>query len=87
MAALRPRWNTGLASLRWSWRAYIQKVLEVGVGPGQILLEVPRRVDRTNWVYGLDLSWMMLAKARQCVRRAGYGNVSLEEADSAVALR
>jgi ubiquinone/menaquinone biosynthesis C-methylase UbiE len=59
-----------------------EKVLEVGIGPGQILLEILKRVDRTNLVYGVDLSWKMLQKSRQCVRRAGYSNVSLEEADT-----
>jgi ubiquinone/menaquinone biosynthesis C-methylase UbiE len=59
-----------------------EKVLEVGIGPGLILLEILKRVDRANLVYGVDLSWKMLQKSRQSVRRAGYSNVSLEEADT-----
>ena len=59
-----------------------EKVLEVGIGPGQILLDILKRVDRANLVYGVDLSWKMLEKSRQCVQRAGYSNVSLEEADT-----
>jgi ubiquinone/menaquinone biosynthesis C-methylase UbiE len=59
-----------------------EKVLEVGIGPGQILLEILKRVDRTNVVYGVDLSWKMLEKSRQRIHRAGYGNVSLVEGDT-----
>ena len=59
-----------------------ETVLEVGTGPGQILLEILKRVDRTNSVYGVDLSSKMLVKARQYVHRAGYSTVSLDEADA-----
>ncbi len=59
-----------------------EKVLEVATGPGQILLEILRRVDRTNFVYGVDLSWEMLEKSGRRVHGAGYSNVSLAEADT-----
>jgi ubiquinone/menaquinone biosynthesis C-methylase UbiE len=59
-----------------------EKVLEVAVGPGHILLEILKRVDRTNIVYGVDLSWRMLEKSRRRVHRAGHTNVSLQEADA-----
>jgi ubiquinone/menaquinone biosynthesis C-methylase UbiE len=58
-----------------------EKVLEVGTGPGQILLEILKRVDRTNLVCGVDLSWNMLERSRRRAHRAGYRNVGLEEAD------
>ena len=47
------------------------KVLEVAVGPGGILLEIARR---TNVVCGIDMSPKMLAKARRLVTKAGYGS-------------
>ena len=59
-----------------------EKVLEVGIGPGQILSEILKRVDRTALVCGVDLSWKMLEKSRRQARRAGYNNVGLEEADA-----
>jgi ubiquinone/menaquinone biosynthesis C-methylase UbiE len=59
-----------------------EKVLEVATGPGQILLEILKRVDRTNFVYGLDLSWKMLEKSQRRVQSAGYNNLSLAEADT-----
>lgn len=59
-----------------------EKVLEVAVGPGQILLEILKRVNRTNLVYGVDLSWNMLEQSRRRAHRAGYSNVSLGEADT-----
>ena len=57
------------------------KVLEVAVGPGGILLEIARR---TNVVWGIDISPKMLAKARRRVTKAGYGSVDLQlhEADA-----
>ncbi len=58
------------------------KVLEVAVGAGGILLEIVRRVDTTNTVYGVDVSPKMLAKARRRVTRAGYANIDLQEADA-----
>ena len=59
-----------------------EKVLEVAIGPGQILLEILKRVDRTKFVYGVDLSWKMLEKSWQRVAGAGYNNLSLAEADT-----
>jgi len=58
------------------------RVLEVAVGTGRTLLEILKRVDKTNVVYGVDLSPKMLAKARHAVNAAGYKNIDLREADS-----
>ena len=58
------------------------RVLEVAVGPGSTLLEILRRVDRTNVVFGVDLSPKMLRKARRRLAAAGYTNVDLREADA-----
>lgn len=58
------------------------KVLEVAVGPGATLLEIMKRVEKTNLVYGVDLSPKMLAQARRLVNDAGYTNLDLQEADA-----
>jgi ubiquinone/menaquinone biosynthesis C-methylase UbiE len=66
-------------------RAAIQphdKVLEVAVGAGGILVEILRLVDSANSVCGIDVSPKMLAKARRRVTKAGYANVDLREADA-----
>ena len=58
------------------------RVLEVAVGPGATLLEILKRVDRTNTVYGVDLSPGMLEKARHTVTKAGFFNVDLRQSDA-----
>jgi demethylmenaquinone methyltransferase/2-methoxy-6-polyprenyl-1,4-benzoquinol methylase len=66
-------------------RAAIQpqdKVLEVAVGPGKILLEILTRIDRTNTVHGVDLSPKMIEQARRLVSAAGYSNFDLQVADA-----
>lgn len=57
-------------------------VLEVAVGPGSTLLEILKRVKRTQTIYGVDLAPKMLRKTRQVVKAAGYTNVNLQEADA-----
>lgn len=66
-------------------RARIQpreKVLEVAVGPGATFLEIVRRIDPSNVVYGVDLSPKMLAATRRLLRGEGYANIDLREADA-----
>lgn len=58
------------------------KVLEVAVGAGGILVEIVRRIDPTNVVCGIDVSPKMLAKARRRVTKAGFSNIDLHEADA-----
>ncbi len=58
------------------------KVLEVAVGPGAALLEILKQVDKTNVVYGVDLSPKMLEKARQTVTKAGFTNFNLRQSDA-----
>lgn len=59
-----------------------EKVLEVAVGPGHILLEILKRVNRTSVIYGIDLSWKMLEKSRRRALGTGYKNACLVEADT-----
>lgn len=58
------------------------RVLEVAVGTGAALLEILKRVDKANVVYGVDLSPRMLTKARRTVARADFTNVDLRQADA-----
>jgi ubiquinone/menaquinone biosynthesis C-methylase UbiE len=57
-------------------------VLEVAVGPGLALLEIAKRVDPLTKIYGVDLSPKMLQRAEKTLRRAGYTNIDLREADA-----
>src|SRR5574341_2262176 len=50
------------------------KVLEVAVGPGVTLVEIVKKVERTNIVYGIDTSPKMLQKARRAANAAGHTN-------------
>lgn len=58
------------------------KVLEVAVGIGHSFLEILKRVDRKNIVYGLDLSPAMLEKTRKLAVKHGYSNFDLREGDA-----
>jgi len=58
------------------------QVLEVAVGTGAALLEILKRVDKTNVVYGVDLSPKMLEKARQTATKAGFTNFNLRQSDA-----
>lgn len=58
------------------------KVLEVAFGPGATLLEILRQVERSNTVYGVELSPKMLEKTRQHATSAGYNNIDLREANA-----
>lgn len=58
------------------------RVLEVAVGTGAAMLEILKRVDKTNVVSGVDLSHRMLEKTRRAVAKAGFLNVELRQADA-----
>lgn len=58
------------------------RVLGVAVGPGLTLLEILRRVDRTNVVHGVDLSPKMLERTKRLISSAGYTNIELLRADA-----
>jgi SAM-dependent methyltransferase len=59
-----------------------ERVLDVGCGCGQTVLELAERVGPTGHVLGVDVSRPMLARARERVREAGLGHVALEAADA-----
>jgi demethylmenaquinone methyltransferase/2-methoxy-6-polyprenyl-1,4-benzoquinol methylase len=58
------------------------RVLEVAVGTGAAMLEILKRVDKTNIVSGVDLSHRMLQKSRRLVAKTGFTNVELYQADA-----
>ncbi len=58
------------------------KVLEVAVGVGYSFVEILKRVDRANTVYGVDLTPAMLEKTRALATKSGYTNFDLKEADA-----
>jgi SAM-dependent methyltransferase len=54
-----------------------ERVLDIGCGAGQTLLQLSERVGATGGVVGVDVSEPMLTAAREGVRRAGVSNVEL----------
>lgn len=59
-----------------------ERVLEVGVGPGVTFGDILKRVERTNFVQGVDFSPRMLAQARGRVRSSGFSNFVLYRAEA-----
>lgn len=59
-----------------------ERVLDIGCGCGQTSLELGRRVGPTGAVTGVDISSVMLERARAFAREQGVGNVSFEDADA-----
>ncbi len=58
------------------------KILEVAVGIGSSFLEILKRVDRKNTVYGVDLTPGMLEKTKKLITRNGFTNFDLKESDA-----
>ncbi len=58
------------------------KVLEVAVGIGHSFLEIAKRVERNNTVYGVDLSPAMIEKTKKLMTKKGYSNFDLKESDA-----
>ncbi|HEV7730536.1 MAG TPA: methyltransferase domain-containing protein [Candidatus Binatia bacterium] len=59
-----------------------EHVLDVGCGCGQTSLELARRVTPSGSVTGLDISAVMLARARDRAAAAGLGNATFVQADA-----
>jgi len=59
-----------------------EEVLDVGCGCGQTTLQLASRVGDTGAVTGIDISAVMLARARERAAEAGRGNVEFLNADA-----
>ena len=58
------------------------RVLEVAVGTGYSFLEIIKKVERKNTVYGVDLTPAMLEKTKKLIIKKGYSNFDLKEGDA-----
>jgi ubiquinone/menaquinone biosynthesis C-methylase UbiE len=56
--------------------------LDIGCGSGQTLLELAERVGERGEVLGVDISEVMVARARQRVRDAGVPQIRVEVGDA-----
>jgi SAM-dependent methyltransferase len=59
-----------------------ERVLDVGCGCGQTTLDLAHRVGSTGFVLGIDISTVMLDRARELARTTGLGPVRFENADA-----
>jgi SAM-dependent methyltransferase len=59
-----------------------ERVLDVGCGCGETSLELGRRVGASGSVLGVDVSHVMLERARARARAAGTAHVRFEEGDA-----
>jgi SAM-dependent methyltransferase len=59
-----------------------ERVLDVGCGCGQTTLELARRVGTSGSVLGVDISSVMLDRARELARAAGVAHVDFTNADA-----
>lgn len=60
-----------------------QRVLEIGPGPGRLLVPAARRVLPGGSVTGLELQAGMVERLRRRVERAGLTNVTVVQGDAA----
>lgn len=58
------------------------RVLDVAVGTGAVLLEFLKRCDTHSVVCGIDLSSRMVQRTKRLVSEAGYCNAGLYQADA-----
>lgn len=56
-------------------------VVDLGCGTGANFLSLEKMIGSTGWIIGVDLSGAMLEKAEARIRRHGWSNVDLVEAD------
>jgi SAM-dependent methyltransferase len=59
-----------------------ERVLDVGCGCGQTSLQLAERVGDEGQVVGLDISAVMLARARERAGQAGLSNLEFRNADA-----
>ena len=59
-----------------------QRVLDVGCGCGETTLELARRVGAGGFVTGIDISRLLIERARQLAGESRLANIRFEEADA-----
>jgi SAM-dependent methyltransferase len=72
----------GLAAMERAGVEPGERVVDVGCGCGQSLLQLAERVGREGAVTGVDVSGPMLERARRRVREAGHAHVQIHHADA-----
>jgi SAM-dependent methyltransferase len=72
----------GLATMEHARLAQGERVLDVGCGCGQTSLQLAERVGPGGEVVGVDISTVMLERARARAAEAGVANVRFENADA-----
>jgi SAM-dependent methyltransferase len=72
----------GLAAMERAEVAEGESVLDVGCGCGESSLQLANRVGPAGSVTGLDVSAVMLERARERARAAGLTNLRFENADA-----
>ncbi|HET9930534.1 MAG TPA: class I SAM-dependent methyltransferase [Polyangiaceae bacterium] len=72
----------GRAALESLSLAAGQSVIDVGCGTGQTLVEIAGRVGPSGKVLGVDVSEVMVERARQRLAASGRANVEVELADA-----
>lgn len=60
-----------------------ESVLDIGCGPGSMMLEIAKAVGERGRVLGIDISEPMLDAARQRIAASGRANISVLLADAA----
>ena len=58
------------------------KLLEVGCGPGVVLDIAAAKLDQSSHLYGIDLQYSMLTRARDRMHRYGHCNSYLAQANA-----
>lgn len=59
-----------------------ERILDIGCGCGQTSLQLAEKVGADGQVLGLDLSAVMLGRARERAERAGLSNLEFRNADA-----
>ena len=78
-AQLRP---LGMKTMEHARVASGERVLDIGCGCGATTVELGRRVGASGSVTGIDLSAVMLERARQQAQDAGLANVGFVNSDA-----
>jgi SAM-dependent methyltransferase len=72
----------GIAAIEAAGLRAAERVIDVGCGCGGTTIEIARRVGPAGSALGVDLSAMMLERARERARTAGVPNVRFENLDA-----